>query len=296
MVVNNDAVLGYVRISARFMSRQPSAVRATLRAVPAIALFLAALLPVAALSEGTDEQATSAARREIYLKAYRILEGMSREIKGAVLITAASGPKADSLTDDLPKRADFVGLDSANLPGWRNQEQKCSGQIYFVCPVARSGRQELCIVGYWIRDVESNTEPPLTPDGVPLNSKDDTLLRCYVTDSYGNPPDVWKTFDFSDPDLTYFSRMAGKVAVSVRRLDIRYYKYVGTSPPVLRECVSWDSLPSSMGGTTATDDDNNKLPVAVGISITVGDENDLVEPVTLSTVVHLENASRHEAF
>jgi hypothetical protein len=84
------------------------------------------------------------------------------------------------------------------------------------------------------------------------------------------------------------------MAAGVRCLDIQYYdyEYLHVSGPSLKEFNAWDSLPSAFGGTTSTQDDDNRLPVAVRITIVVGDEEDLVEPVTLSTIVYLENAER----
>jgi len=270
----------------------------TLKAIKSATPFLLLCFLLITLSVGycaeAETQIPSSASEEAVRLARRILEVMSREIKGAVLITAASGPEAEPPTQGIAKRADFVGLDSSNLQNWRNGQQQYSDQIYFVAPVTNSGRQELCILGYWIKDVEGDTGAPVTIGGVPTNSKEDALCRCYCTDGWGTSSDVWNTFNFADPGLTTFSTSWGKMAAGVRCLDIQYYDYLylGGTGPALKEFNSWDSLPSTIGGTTSTPDDDNKLPVAIRITIVVGDEQDLVEPVKLSTIVYLENAER----
>lgn len=270
----------------------------TLNTIKSVTLFLLLCFQPIAVSGGycaeAETQLTSSASEEAVRLGRRILEVMSREIKGAVLITAASGPEAEPPTEGIAKRADFVGLDSSDLQNWRNGEQQYSDQIYFVSPVTNSGRQNLCILGYWIKDVGGDTGAPVTIGGVPTNSKDDTLCRCYCTDGGGASSDVWSTFDFADPSLTTFSTSWGKMAAGVRCLDIQYYdyQYLDGTGPALKESNSWDSLPSTIGGTTSTPDDDDKLPVAIRITIVVGDEQDLIEPVTLSTIVYLENVER----
>jgi prepilin-type N-terminal cleavage/methylation domain-containing protein len=255
--------------------------------------------------QGSETWRLSAARTEAYIKARHILEMMSREIRGAVLISAARGPKADPILPGLddPKRADFVGLNGdepfsgvpSTLQGWRNNEQPFSDQIYFVAPVTNSGAQVLCMLGYWIKDVEGDTQSPLTIRDVPRNSEDDTFWRLYLSDGGpAEPTDEWKLFDFTSSKLNSYVSQTGEVATSVRQLDIKYYDYesTGGSTPVLKEYDQWDSLPSAKDGTTSTNKDDNKLPAAVKITITVGDKNNLIKGVRLSTIVYLENARR----
>ena len=45
-------------------------------------------------------------------------------------------------------------------------------------------------------------------------------------------------------------------------------------------------------GTTVTKEDDDKLPVAVKITVAVGDKDDVIKPIRLSTIVYLENAVR----
>lgn len=258
--------------------------------------------------QGTEVWRQSSARTEAYIKARQILDMMAREIKGAVLITAARGPRADP---DMPmnelKRADFVGLNGKNddgavtLQGWRtpqsppSKEQAYSDQIYFVAPVMNSGRQELCVIGYWVKDADGETRAPLTQTGVPGNSKDDGLWPCFLTDgAAGAPVAEWRAFDFSSRSLNSWSNLLGEVAGTVRQLDIKYYDYEKRGPgaPVLNEYYAWDSLPSSEGGTTRDNYDDNKLPAAVRITVTVGDKDDIVKGIKLSTIVYLENARK----
>jgi prepilin-type N-terminal cleavage/methylation domain-containing protein len=242
--------------------------------------------------QGTETWQLSSARTEAYIKARQILDMISREIRGAVQITAARGPQASKATSgSLTKRADFVGLNWLQLQEWRNNEQAFSDQVYFVAPVANSGGQELCMVGYWVKDVENDTKRPIGM-GAPRDSKDDTLQRSYRTDSGGNPDDVWKTFNFSDTSFSSlgWESTGGEVASSVRRLEIRYYYYDDLG--ILKDVPTWDSLPSAKGGGTATKDDDNRLPAAVRITITVGDKDDAIQGIRLSTLVFLENADR----
>ena len=256
------------------------------------------------LHQGTQTWRLFGARTEAYLKARQILEMMSREIKGAVLITAARGPTADptQMGLNVPKRADFRGLDgfsdgtSKPLPDWRNQYQKFSDQVYFVTPVTNSGKQELCMVGYWVKDEGNDTLGPVIVNGTPRNSKDDALWRIYLTDNYGEPQEEWEAFMFSSKNLNSWSSQIGEVATSVRQLDIQYYDYDAMGRLKLYD--AWDSRPTDYPGpaeekgTTATKDDDNKLPVAVRITITVGDKDDIIKGVRLSTIVYLENAAR----
>jgi hypothetical protein len=260
--------------------------------------------------QGSAVWRLSAARTEAYMKARQILDMMAREIRGAVLITAARGPKsdpADTSANAKPKRADFVGLNGNNpgsgtesntttLQDWRTREQPYSDQIYFVAPVTNSGKQELCMIGYWVKDVDGNTTAPVTPDGVPGNSKDDVLVRPYRTDGGpGEPDDVWKTFDFSDGSFSSaaWDATGGEVALSVRQLDIKYCTYESTGGTTrLKEYNAWDSLPFSPDRTTDDDYDDNRLPAAVKITITVGDKNDIIKGIRLSTIVYLDNSGR----
>ncbi len=246
--------------------------------------------------QGTETWRQSAARTEAYMKARQILDMMSREIKGAVLITAARGPKAfPDKAFRVPKRADFTGLHARNgggCEGWRNAEQGYSDQIYFVAPVTNSGKQELCMIGYWIKDVKADTSGPPPASRLPSNSSDDTLQRSYRTDTNGTPDEIWATFNFADPSFSSagWEATGGEVVGSVRLLEIKYYDYDNTGS--LKEYDAWDSLPSTDRGTTVTKDDDNKLPVAVRITVTVGDKNDIVKGIRLSTLVYLEGPHR----
>jgi prepilin-type N-terminal cleavage/methylation domain-containing protein len=244
--------------------------------------------------QGTETWRLSSARTEAYIKARQILEMMAREIKGAVIITAAAGPRVDPPTGGLPKRADFIGMDSAKLENWRTGYQRFSDQLYFVAPVTNSGRQELCMLGYWIK------EKLVIRQGEPDEKEyRDVLQRSYRTDSNGEPDRVWKAFDFRDQSFSTdpLEKTWHFVASGVRELDIKYYDYdtqTGTTPR-LTEYPVWDSLPSQYGGSTATKDDDNRLPVAVKITIAVADENDVIKPIRLSKIVYLDNASTRYA-
>jgi prepilin-type N-terminal cleavage/methylation domain-containing protein len=253
--------------------------------------------------QGTETWRQARAGTEAHLKARQILDMMAREIRGAVLITVARGPDSEPRGERW-KSADFRGL-NGNNPGsggssnastvpanWRKQQQDYSDQVYFVAPVTNSAEQDLCMIGYWVRDVEKDTIPPLIVDGAPEKSKDDALMRCYLTDQSKMPPsDEWMAFDFEKADSVPAENR--EVARGVRQLDVKYYDYVYTAGiPRLKEYNAWDSRPSSEGGTTSTGDDDNKLPVAVKITIAVGDENDVIKPIRLSQIVYLENARR----
>lgn len=248
--------------------------------------------------QGTETWRLSSARTEAYIKARQILEMMAREIKGAVIITAAAGPQVVPATG-VPKRADFIGVDSAKLGDWqtwRNSPQKFSDQLYFVTPVTNSGRQELCMLGYWIKDIENDTLGPLGLNDSPRNSRDDVLQRSYRTDS-GGADKVWTKFDFGqDFSTAVLESTWSHVASAVRQLDVRYYDYdTQSTTPQLKEYLVWDSLPSQYGGSTVSKDDDNRLPVAVKITIAVADENDVIKPIRLSKIVYLDNASTRYA-
>jgi len=243
--------------------------------------------------QGTQTWRLSSARTEAYIKARQILDMISREIRGAVQISAARGIDASPLeAHPRQRRADLRGLSSSNLQGWRNHEQQFSSQVYFVAPVTNSGRQQLCMLGYWIKDVHNDTDSPIR-NGAPRHAQDDTLQRSYRTDSGGNPDDVWKTLDFGH---TSFSSSAwestgGQVASGVRQLTLAYYSY-DNAGKLRPRADTWDSRPSHLEGVTPTRDDDNKLPAVVRITITVGDKDDLIKPIRLSTLVLLENANR----
>ncbi len=257
--------------------------------------------------QGTETWRLSSARTEAFIKARQILDMMSREIRGAVLITAARGPSAQPVPPSMAKRADFVGLNGDN-PAFneesnkvtiddklRKRAQQFSDQLYFVAPVTNSGKQELCMIGYWIRDMDDPKTKLPGPDGVPRDSKDDVFQRAYRTDTNGQPDAVWCAFDFFDESFSSsgWEGSSGAVAASVRQLDVKYYDYdYSGGSPRLKEYNTWDSLPSTKGGTTIDDYDDNKLPVAVRITIMVGDEGDLIKPIRLSTIVSLDNAGR----
>lgn len=246
--------------------------------------------------QGTETWRLSSARTEAYIKARQILEMMAREIKGAVIITAAGGPRVYPSTGGLAKRADFIGMDSAKLENWRTGYQRFSDQLYFVAPVTNAGLQELCMFGYWIKDVENDTLAPLGLNDFPRNSKDDALQRSYVTDSYRSSgeqkAEVWTAFNFPDAPSSGWDF----VASGVRQLDVKYYDYgTQSTTPQLKEYLVWDSLPSQYGGSTTTKDDDNRLPVAVKITIAVADENDVIKPIRLSKIVYLDNASTRYA-
>jgi len=247
--------------------------------------------------QGTETWRLSSARTEAYIKARQILEMMAREIKGAVIITAAAGQRVNPPTGGLPKRADFIGMDSTKLENWRNDYQKFSDQVYFVAPVTGSGSQELCLLGYWIKDMQRDTTAPLGTNDVPRNSSDDVLMRVFLTDGgAGTPSDVWTAFQFSSSALNSMTSMTGDVATGVRELDIRYYDYDPSGNLRPRDgYAAWDSLPSKYGGTTGDDYDDNRLPVAVRITIAVADENDVIKPIRLSKIVYLDNASTRYA-
>jgi prepilin-type N-terminal cleavage/methylation domain-containing protein len=266
-----------------------------------LSLISASLFTI--FKQGSDTWRLSGARTEAYLKARQILEMMAREIKGAVLITTARGPESYLQSERYRNRgfrADFRGFDSRDLPDWRTDRQLYSDQVFFVAPVTNSGRQELCMLGYWIKDEEDpKTGTPPTLYGLPTNAKDDILMRSYLTDGGpGDPNDVWRTFDFTDSVLN--SPTLGELATSVRHLDIKYYDYEDASGSNrrLKEYDQWDSRPTSFPcdsqarGTTLTKDDDDKLPVAVKITVAVGDKDDVIKPIRLSTIVYLENAVR----
>ncbi len=257
--------------------------------------------------QGTETWRLSGARTEAYLKARQILEMMAREIKGAVVITTPCGPDACQ----APSRADFRGFNGDNpgepgspsnrvfLPGWRKsrtsagREQALSDQIYFVTPRG-DWKQQLVMIGYWIEDEEGDTAAPTITNGVPRNSKDDVFER-YCVFEQGVAPLGQRWFDFSEPGGAG-STANHEVALSIRQLDIKYFDYDATGG--LRPYDAWDSRPDDcpgpleQKGTTKYKDDDDKLPVAVRITITVGDKDDIIKGVRLSTIVYLENAAR----
>jgi prepilin-type N-terminal cleavage/methylation domain-containing protein len=258
--------------------------------------------------QGTETWRLSSARTEAYIKARQILEMMAREMQSAVMITAARGPGAEPTQIRSLKRADFVGLNGENTgaPGaqnlvtlqhWRDygsyKEQPYSDQIYFVAPLTNSGKQDLCMIGYWVRDsMQPQTNKPLGTNDVPQDAKDDVLMKNYLTDGYSSPTKDWMGFRFEKDSAFDASRW--EVASSVRQLSIQFYDYEDTGGTTRRLTPynTWDSLPSSKGGSTSTKDDDNKLPVAVRITIAVGDENDVIKPIKLSRIVFLDNAGQ----
>jgi hypothetical protein len=156
------------------------------------------------------------------------------------------------------------------------------------------------MLGYWIKDPQRDTKSGLPPNGLPMEAKDDILMRVYLTDGGdADPTDEWRTFDFSESSLTSYGS-SGEVAASVHHLDVKYYDYedISGSNRRLKEYEEWDSRPTSFQcdsqarGSTLTDDDDDKLPVAVKITIAVGDKDELIKPIRLSTIVYLENAVR----
>ena len=281
------------RSKANGMSwRRHSSVAFTLTEMLAVMAILSMIIVslFTIFRQGTETWRLSSARTEAYIKARQILEMMAREIKGAVIITAAGGPRVNPPTGGLPKRADFIGMDSTKLENWRTACQKLSDQLYFVAPVTSSGRQELCMLGYWIK------EKLTIGQGASAEERRDVLQRSYRTGETEDP--VWNAFNFGDPSFSSagFESTWGFVASGIRELDIKYYDYgTQSTTPQLKEYLVWDSLPSQHGGTTATKDDDNRLPVAVKITIVVGDENEVMKPIRLSKIVYLDNASTRYA-
>jgi prepilin-type N-terminal cleavage/methylation domain-containing protein len=276
--------------------------------------------------QGTEVWRRSSARTEAYLKGRQILEMMAREIKGAVVITEARGPDAYFQSQsfrDVPPRADFRGFNGDNddsdatLPGWRDttsgttREQPYSDQIYFVAPVTNSGEQDLCMIGYFIKDMrKEDTKSPIPPSYVPRDSTDDRFWRLYLTDkAKADPDDEWRAFDFSSSSLNSYISQTGEVATSVLQLEIKYYDYEEEGGrQVLKEYDAWDSRPYDLAwdadqrGTTRGQsrripdyEDDDRLPVAVKITVTVGDDNGFIKGLRLSTIVYLENAGRRQA-
>ena len=255
--------------------------------------------------QGTETWRLSSARTEAYLKARQILEMMAREIKGAVVITAPCGPRAG----DEPSRADFRGFSHrVRLPHWRDSsrgegiEQGYSDQVYFVAPTGEFWKQQFCMIGYWVKDLRQDTKDPdpLSGSNVPGNSKDDILMRyCVFEQGATQWGDNW--FDFSKTPGAGINENH-EVALSVRRLEIKYYDYddTGRLIPSKRYYDAWDSRPSNypgdadQKGTTSTEDDDNKLPVAVRITVIVGDKDDIIKGIKLSRIVYLDNARRAE--
>ncbi len=299
-----------LRVAGKATGRRGFTLTEILAVIAILSLMVVSLFTM--FQQGSGVWRLSAARTEAYMKARQILDMIAREIRGAVLVTAARGPKADpadTSANAKAKRADFVGLNgnnpgsgtesnAATLQDWRTREQPYSDQIYFVAPVTNSGKQELCMIGYWLKDVDGNTTAPVTPGGVPGNSRDDVLVRPYWTDQGGEGKgNLWKTFDFSDGSFSsaVWDATGGEVALSVRQLDIKYYAYESTgSTTGLKEYNAWDSLPSSVADKTSRNgrDDDNRLPAAVKVTITVGDKNDIIKGIRLSSIVYLDNAGR----
>jgi len=277
-------------ITRRLGARRAFTLTEMLAVMAILSMIIVSLFTI--FQQGTETWRLSSARTEAYIKARQILEMMAREIKGAVIITAAAGPQVDPPTRGLPKRADFIGMDSTKLENWRTGYQKFSDQLYFVAPVTNSGRQELCMFGYWIK------ERLVIRQGQPDEKEyRDVLQRSYRTGETEDP--VWRAFDFGDQSFSTdpLEKTWHFVASGVRELDIRYYDYdtQGGTTPRLKEYLVWDSLPSQHGGMTAAKDDDNRLPVAVKITIAVADENDVIKPIRLSKIVYLDNASTRYA-
>ena len=290
---NNRIMTG--RITGRRRESRGFTLTEILAVMAILSMIIVSLFTI--FQQGTETWRLSSARTETYIKARQILEMMAREVKGAVIITSAAGPRVNPATGGLPKRADFIGMDSTRLEDWRNNYQRFSDQLYFVAPLTNSGLQELCMMGYWIKDVEKDSLAPLGQSDFPRNSKDDVLQRSYRT-AGAQPDEIWTAFNFSDSSFSSaaFESTWGFVASGVRELDVKYYDYDSQSAtPRLKEYAAWDSLPSQYGGSTATKDDDNRLPVAVKITIAVADEDDVIKPIRLSKIVYLDNASTRYA-
>jgi len=262
--------------------------------------------------QGTETWRLSSARTEAYIKARQILEMMAREIRGALVIPAPCGPQVAK----EPSRADLRGLNGENpgdprapsnsvtLQRWRDSrggtaiEQHYSDQIYFVTPRSEFFQQDLCMIGYWVQDMQGDTKAPLPGDDVPRGSKDDVLMRYSVYEGGVTPQKPLRWFDFTEPQSAS-SQYNHEVALSVRALDVKYYDY--DKDGHFRRYNAWDSRPANIAGpsdqkgTTSFNrrDDENRLPVAVRIKIIVGDQNDVIKPIKLSKIVYLDNARRN---
>ena len=275
-------------------------------------LALITLMVFVVFSQSTKVWRKSGARIDQHIAARIVLDQMAREIRGAVMVESFAGPGSGSTMG----RMDFVVLHAGDpnnafatghtLGGWRTpssgdtREQPCSDQIYFVAPVENSGKQDYCMIGYWVRDDKGETSGTYDSDTRSWTKidghTDDTLYRYFVTDNSSSPE--WGNMDFSAGSGATGS---DQFALNVKSLRIRCWSdddsshftttwedVTGSGPLYEYESkVNWDT---SDGVNPPYDD--NRLPKAVKITIVVQDEKNIQKEREFSTVVYLDNAKR----
>ncbi len=191
---------------------------------------------------------------EKFIAARTVLDMMAREIKGAIIDDSRG----------VGKEIRFYGYIRAN------------DDIYFVAPVENSGQEYLCDVGYAIDD-QGTTDPT-----------DDVLDRyLHKFDDEGKFQDPAKGVGF------WTGGSFNPLGINARRLKILYWDkdtkvWDDPNAPLSdRAKNEWSTDP---GDTLSNLNDDNKLPWAVKIEITVGNSKDMDDTRTFSTVVILENA------
>ncbi len=274
-------------------------------------LVLITLMVFTIFNQSTKVWSKAGARTDQYIAARAVLDQMAREIRGAVLVgtNGFSGPDVGGAAGQLG----FVVLHAGenisdpdhNLQGWRTpsgdaREQPCSDQIYFVAPVESSGKQDYCMIGYWVRDNKGETSGTYDSDTRSWTKidghTDDTLYRYFVTDNSSSPD--WENMDFSEGSGATGS---DQFALNVKSLRIHCWSdddsshfttmwedVTGSGPVYEYESkVNWDT---SDGVNPPYDD--NRLPKAVKITIVVQDEKNIQKEREFSIVVYLDNATR----
>ncbi len=274
-----------------------------LAAMTILAIITAALATI--FTQGRNTWQKADARTQQYLAARSVLQMMARELKGAI-IRPKVGP---STGGGWGERFDFVGVkgkdddsDGAVLPGWRDstsgpyREQPYSDQVYFVAPVENSSDYEECLIGYWVKDTDSNTAYDAST-GKLINTKDDMLMKYYVTAGDEADPDPdWRDFNFATPQGGSMAENSFELGINIRWLRMLYWgpnteEWEDTDSNSKNDALrKWDTLPNSLGSSTpGTSDDDNRLPRAVKITIWVQDELQREKTRTFSTIVYLSN-------
>ena len=267
-------------------------------------------------SRATKVVRTAEARTDQYRAARLILDQMAREIRSAVLVSEGKFSIPDPGAN-AKGRMSFIVLHAGGsddlLKGWRtsgsSSEQRYSDQIYFVAPVENSGKQDYCMIGYWVGDVNGNTQGTYKSDTREYEDiekhSDDILYRYFVTDDSTTNPN-WYLMDFEKPPG---ASRSDQFALHVKSLRIRCWSDYPDqadfteewededSSPNEESKVNWDTADEAIVGVTDTLTpgeryDDGRLPKAVKITIVVQDENQYQKEREFSTIVYLDNARR----
>jgi prepilin-type N-terminal cleavage/methylation domain-containing protein len=275
-------------------------------------LALIALMVFTIFNQSTKVWKKAGARTDQYIAARAVLDQIARELRGAVMVPEGRFAVPDGGANAkgcMPFLVLHAGGPDDALQGWRDsttgREQPCSDQIYFVAPVENSGKQDYCLIGYWVRDDEEDTQGDYVGDARRYENirghGEDLLMRHYVTSGTDDDPDQdWLKMSFEEPSG---SRASDQFALNVKSLRIRCWSDYPDSSHFTEEWedeegdaneeskINWDTS-VTVDALSFGPYDDSRLPKAVKITIVVQDEKEIEKEREFSTVVYLDNATR----